>query len=86
MINVEICMRLSKIGWMSQMVIDHKRTLRFNGEGFCSPHLSYACDRTRLSSLIMDKIHWSDTLRCPTWSSRYESEYRVGTTIGDIAL
>ena len=84
MANVKICMRLSKIGWMSQMVIDHKRTLRFSG---CSPLLSFACDRTRLSSLIMDKIQWLDTPRNDgTWGIRYTAECAAETTIGDIAL
>lgn len=74
------------MGWMSQMVIDHKRTLRFSGEGFCSPLLYGACEGTRLLSLIMEKIHWSDTMRGTTWRERYEIACDAEMTIGDITL
>lgn len=86
MTKVEVCMRLSKIGWMSQMVTDHRRTLRTSGEGYCSSLLYGAYEGTRLSSLIMDKIHWSATMQGRTWSERYGIACDAETTIGDITL
>lgn len=80
--KLEVCKKLSRLGWMSQAVIDNKVS-GMEAEGWGILRDEYLS--SRVQDLIMCKIKWSETHHTRFWSNVYEDYARLGTCIRDIA-
>lgn len=85
--KLEICKKLSRLGWMSQAVIDNTTTRRYTGYTAIRPILQDLSLGTYVHSIIMDKIQWGTVRsRCGrSWCARFEEYNGLGATIRDIA-
>lgn len=80
--KLEVCKKLSRLGWMSQAVIDNKVSgMEAQGYGI----LRGSSLNMRVEELIMCRITWSATHHTRFWSDVYEDYIRLGACIRDIA-
>lgn len=80
--KLEVCKKLSRLGWMSQAVIDNKVCGYANeGHGI----LRGLSLRTRVHDIVMTKIRWGETHHSRCWSEVYEDYISLGACIRDIA-
>lgn len=80
--KLEVCKKLSRLGWMSQAVIDNKVSgMEAQGYGI----LRDSSLHMRVQDLIMCKITWGETHHTRFWSDVYEDYARLGACIRDIA-
>jgi hypothetical protein len=85
--KLEICKKLSRLGWMSQAVIDNATTREHTDYANIRPILQDLRLGTYVHSIIMDKIVWSVVRpHCSrSWCARFEEYNGLGATIRDIA-
>lgn len=67
MCKLEVCKKLSRLGWTSQAVVDYYKTQSYGDATFL--HNIYM--ETYLKSIVMDKIIWMHSPREDTWQLRY---------------
>ena len=80
--KLEVCKKLSRLGWMSQAVIDNKVSgMEARGYGI----LRDSSLNMRIDELIMCRITWSATNHTRCWSVVYEGYARLEACIRDIA-
>lgn len=73
MCKLEVCKKLSRLGWTSQAVVDYYRTTSRWGATFL--HGIYM--ETYLTSIVMDKITWMHSPREHTWQLRHRDYHMV---------
>ena len=80
--KLEVCKKLSRLGWMSQAVIDN-RVSGMEAEGYGILRDEYLS--SRVHDIIMCKISWSRAHHTRFWPAVYEDYERLGACIRDIA-
>lgn len=76
--KLEVCKKLSRLGWASQAVVDYHKTLPH----WAATFLYGIYMETYLDSIVMDKICWGSSLREDIWPQRYEDGH--STMVKDI--